>query len=177
MTQQDVRTEAIDAAWVRDFADQWLAAWNSHEPERLLALMTDDIVYDDTAWPTTMRGHADVRAFVEHAWTAMPDMRFELRDGPYVHPSEPKAAFWWNGYATHTGQLDPPGLAPTGKALTFDGADFHEYRDGKVARLRIVFDMADAMRQLGVLPAPGGREERLMAKAANVRGRFARRGG
>jgi steroid delta-isomerase-like uncharacterized protein len=173
----ELRTEGIDATWAREFAEQWLAAWNSHEPARLVALMTDDIVYDDTAWPTTMRGHSDVRAFLKHAWAAMPDMRFELREGPYVHASEPKAAFWWNGYATHTGPLDPPGLAPTGKALTFDGADFHEYRDGKVARLRIVFDMAGAMRQLGVLPEPGAREERLMAKAANVRGRFSRRRG
>ena len=174
MTQQDVRTETLDPAWVRDFAEQWLAAWNSHEPERLLALMTDDIVYDDTAWPTTMRGHADVRAFVDHAWAAMPDMRFELREGPYVHPSEAKAAFWWNGYATHTGPLDPPGLAPTGKALTFDGADFHEYRDGKVARLWICFDVAAIMRELGVLPPAGSRGERLTAKLANLQTRLRR---
>ena len=174
MTQQDVRTEGVDPAWVADFAQDWLAAWNSHDPERLLALMADDIVYDDTAWPTTMRGHDDVRPFLAHAWAAMPDLRFELRAGPYVHPHEPKAAFWWNGHATHTGALDPPGLQPTGKAIAFDGADFHEYRDGKVARLRIVFDMANAMRQLGVLPEAGGREERMMAKAANLRRRFSR---
>ena len=47
--------------------------------------------------------------------------------------------------------LDPPGLAPTGKRMEFDGADFHEYRDGKVARLRIVFDMAAGMRQLEIV--------------------------
>jgi steroid delta-isomerase-like uncharacterized protein len=175
MTQQEVRTGGVEAAWAAEFAQEWLAAWNSHDPGRLLALMTDDIVYEDTAWPTTMRGHSDVRPFLEHAWRAMPDLRFELRAGPFVHPAEPKAAFWWNGYATHTGPLDPPGLAPTGKQLTFDGADFHEYRDGKVARLRIVFDMAGAMRQLGVLPAAGSREERLMAKAAGVRRRLSRR--
>jgi steroid delta-isomerase-like uncharacterized protein len=176
MTEQHVRTEGVDVAWVRSFAEEWLAAWNSHDPQQVLALMTDDIVYDDSAWPTTMRGHADVRAFLEHSWAAIPDMRFELRDGPYVHPDGPKAAFWWNGYGTHTGPLDPPGLAATGKSMTFDGVDLHEYRDGKVARLRIVFDMAGVMRQLGVLPPTGGREERMIAKAANMRGRLSRRG-
>ena len=173
MTQHAVPTEgALDPAWAAGFAQQWLDAWNSHEPERLFALMTDDIVYDDSAWPTTMRGHAEIREFLEHTWRAMPDLRFEVREGPYIHPVEPKAAFWWDGYATHTGPLDPPGLSPTGKAIKFDGADFHEYRDGKVARLRIVFDMADGMRQLGVLPPAHGRQERVLARVTNLRGKL-----
>ena len=50
-----------------------------HEPERLLELMTDDIVYDDTAWPTTMRGHDDVRKFLAFAWDS--DARPAVRDG------------------------------------------------------------------------------------------------
>jgi hypothetical protein len=60
--------------------------------------------------------------------------------------------------------------------LEFDGADFHEYRDGRVARLRIVFDMADIMRQLGVLPPLGGTEERALAKVANLRRKLPGRG-
>src|SRR4051794_28798980 len=72
--------------WIDEFAQQWLGAWNSHDPDRLLALMTEDIVYDDSAWPTTMRGHAQVREFLDHAWRGMPDMRFELREGPFIHP-------------------------------------------------------------------------------------------
>jgi steroid delta-isomerase-like uncharacterized protein len=168
--------EALDRAWVAEFTERWLGAWRSHDPERLLALMADDIVYDDSAWPTTMRGHADVREFLEHSWRAFPDLRFELKQGPFVHADEPKAAFWWDGFGTHTGPVDPPGLAPTGKQLRFDGADFHEYRDGKVARLRIVFDMADVSRQLGVLPPAGGREERALAKLANLRGKVGRLG-
>jgi len=176
MAQQAAATrEALDQEWVEGFAQRWLEAWNSHDPGRLLALMTDDIVYDDSAWPKTMRGHADVREFLDHTWRAIPDLRFELREGPYVRAGEPKAAFWWDGYGTHTGALDPPGLSPTGKGMEFDGADFHEYRDGKVARLRIVFNMADAMRQLGVLPPTGGREERGLAKVTNVRSKLARR--
>jgi steroid delta-isomerase-like uncharacterized protein len=138
--------------------------------------MTEDIVYDDSAWPKTMRGHADVLEFVAHSWRAIPDLRFEVREGPYAHASDPKAAFWWNGYGTHTGPLEPPGLAATGKTIEFDGVDFHEYRDGKVARLRIVFDMASVMRQLGVLPPAGGKQERAIAMVANLRRKLPRRG-
>ena len=149
---ETTQRQELDQAWVEEFLQRWEAAWNSHEPDRVLELMTEDIVYDDSAWPTTMRGHGDVREFLESAWRAFPDLRFEGTEGPFIASGEPKAAFQWTGSATHTGPLDPPGYAPTGKRIEFDGADFHEYRDGRVCRLRIVFDMMDLGRQLGILP-------------------------
>ena len=151
--------------WIRSFTPRWLDAWNSHEVERLLALMTEDIEYRDDSWPKTMRGHADVREFLEAIWRAVPDMTFELLAGPYVIPDEPRAAFHWRGWGTHTGPLDPPGFAPTGRRWELDGVDLHEYRDGRVCSLRIVFDMMTASRQLGLMPAAGGRAERALAIA------------
>ena len=151
--------------WIRDFTPQWLEAWNSHEVDRLLALMTEDIEYRDDSWPKIMRGHADVREFLEATWRATPDMTFELLSGPYVLPGEPRAAFYWRGWGTHSGVLEPPGFAPTGRRWELDGVDLHEYRDGRVCRLRIVFDMLSASRQLGLVPAAGGRAERALALA------------
>src|ERR671933_2889028 len=102
------QAEELDHAWVEGFAKRWEAAWNSHEQTRLLELMTDDIVYDDSASPTTMRGHDDVRSFLDYVWRAFPDLRFQAIEGPYIVPGQPKAAFYWRGSATHTGLLDPP---------------------------------------------------------------------
>jgi steroid delta-isomerase-like uncharacterized protein len=171
--QQDVTTgRGVAPEWLDGFIKRWEAAWDSHEPDRVLALMTEDIVYEDSAWPRTMRGHADVREFLEHVWRGMPDTHFEWLEGPFLHPSEPKAAFYWRGTGTHTGPVDPPGLKATGKSVEFYGADFHEYRDEKVARLKIVFDMADVMRQLGALPAEGGREEKMLIGMTNLRGKL-----
>jgi len=164
--------EAIDRAFVEDFALRWLDAWNSQSAEKILALMADDIVYDDSAWPKTMNGHSDVREFLDHTWRGFPDLRFEPVGEPLVDPEAPRAAFYWHGFATHAGPLDPPGLEPTGTKVHFEGADFHEYRDGKLARLRIVFDMASAMRQLGVLPERGSRMERLVTRLANMQGKL-----
>jgi steroid delta-isomerase-like uncharacterized protein len=160
--------QELDPAWVEDFARHWEAAWNSHEHGRLLELMTDDIVYDDSAWPTTMRGHGAVRAFLDYAWSAFPDLRFEMTDGPYIAFRQPNAAFYWKGRGTHSGPLDPPGFAPTGKRIEFEGADFHEYREGRVSRLRIVFDMMDVGRQLGTLPKAGSRIEKAGATAQRL---------
>lgn len=163
----------LDPAFAADFAERWQAAWNSHDPERLLALMTEDIVYDDAAWPRTMRGHGDVREFLSSAWRATPDLEFRLTEGPFVMPGEPKAAFYWTGTGTFTGPLDPPGFAPTGERIEFDGFDLHEYRDGRVSRLRIVFDMLDVSRQIGLMPKQGSRLEKAGAAAqrASIRAR------
>ena len=167
-------TETVTTEWAQEFGERWLAAWNSHQPERVLELMTEDIVYDDSAWPETMRGHAEVRRFLDHTWQAFPDLTFEPVGGPHVAADGPRAAWYWRGQATNSGPIDPPGVPATGKRIEFEGGDFHEYRDGKVARLRIVFDMAAAARQLGILPERGSAGERAMVLVQRLRARVRR---
>jgi steroid delta-isomerase-like uncharacterized protein len=151
--------------WVREFVPRWLAAWNSHRADDVLALLTDDVEIRDDSWPTTMHGQRDVREFLEALWRAVPDMTFELLDGPYVIPGEPRASFHWRGFGTFTGRMDPPGFAPTGRRWEVDGVDFQEYRDGRIAKLRVIFDLMTVSRQLGVMPPTGSRAERAMAAA------------
>jgi steroid delta-isomerase-like uncharacterized protein len=165
---------ATAAPPLTDFVAAYLDAWNSHDADGLLACMTPDVVYDDSAWPETMRGHDDVRRFLEHAWRAFPDMRFEIVEGPY-RLGEDKAAFWWRGTGTMTGALDPPRFAPTGRRWRVDGADFHEYRDGLISRLRIVFNLAEASQQLGLMPTPGSRAVRIAPALQRVETRCKRR--
>ena len=76
---------------------------------------------------------------------------------------------------THTGLLDPPGLAPTGKRVEFDVREIAEIRDGLVSRVRLVVDMAAVMRQLGMLPAPGTRGERAFAMMQRLQIKLSRR--
>jgi len=158
----------LDPSFAVEFAERWLAAWNSHDPDRLLGLMTEDIAYDDSSWPRTMRGHAEVREFLEFIWRATPDLAFELVDEPFLLRGAPKAVLYWTGTATFTGPLDPPGFAPTGAKLAFDGFDLHEYRDGRVSRLRIVFDMMDISRQIGLLPRQGSGVEKAGASVQRL---------
>ena len=173
--EQSTVAPPINHAFLEDFAQRWLEAWNTQNADKVLACMAEDIVYNDDAWPTTMRGHADVRAFLDSSWRAFPDMRFEVIDGPYINPDAPKVAWYWRGFATHTGPLDPPGLAPTGKRIEFEGGEFDEFRDGKLVRLKMAFDMADAMRQLAVLPPVGSRAERFTIRLANLQTKLRRR--
>jgi steroid delta-isomerase-like uncharacterized protein len=145
---------------VSEFSARYLRAWNSHDEEGLIALLTPDVIYSDSSWPTAMHGHTEVRKFLRHAWQAFPDTRFELIDGPYTM-GDNKAAFWWRGQGTMTGVLDPPGFAATRKSWQVEGADFHEYRDGRICHLRIVFNLVEVCQQIGLLPGPGTIGERL----------------
>ena len=151
--------------WILDFMLRWRDAWNSHEIDRLLAFMTEDVEARDDCWPKLMRGHADVREFLEAIWRAMPDMTFEPVSGPYVIPGEPRVAVHWRGWATLTGPLEPPGFAPTGRRWELDGGDFYEFRDGRVCKVRTVYDVLSVSQQLGLLPPAGGRAERALAIA------------
>jgi steroid delta-isomerase-like uncharacterized protein len=156
---------SVSLEWIREFIPRWLDAWNSHDADRVLELLTEDVEIRDDSWPKTMHGHRDVREFLEALWRAVPDMTFELLAGPYVIPDEPRASFHWRGSGTFTGRMDPPGFAPTGKRWEVDGVDFQEYRDGRIAKLRVIFDLMTVSRQLGVMPATGSRAERAMAAA------------
>jgi steroid delta-isomerase-like uncharacterized protein len=180
MADTTVQGDGIDLDLLAGFAERWESAWNSHQPDRVLELMTEDIVYDDSAWPHTMRGHADVREFLDSVWRGMPDLAFEMVEGPFLHPSEQVATFYWKGTGTFAGPLDPPGFAPTGARIEIDGFDLQEYRDGRVCRLRIVTDMMEVSRQLGLMPRHGSRAEKAGAAAQRlgmrVKTRLARRG-
>lgn len=156
---------SVEIEWIREFVPRWLAAWNSHQADRVLEFLTDDVEIRDDSWPETMHGHGDVREFLEALWRAVPDMTFDLLEGPYVIPGEPRASFHWRGSGTFTGRMDPPGFAPTGQRWEVDGVDFQEYRDGRIAKLRVIFDLMTVSRQLGVMPATGSRAERAMAAA------------
>ena len=151
--------------WISEFVGQWLDAWNSHQADRVLRCLTEDVEVRDDSWPRTMHGHPDVREFLDALWSATPDMTFELLSGPYVIPGQPRASFHWRGGGTFTGRMDPPGFAPTGRSWEVDGVDFQEYRDGRIASLRVVCDLMTISRQLGVMPAAGSRGERGIAAA------------
>ena len=136
--------------------------------------MTEDIVYEDSAWPTTMHGHAEVRPFLTRSGPRCPTCASSSPTGRSSSPALRPPSFYWRGTGRFTGPLDPPGFAPTGKPLEFFGADFQEYREGRVSRLRIVFDNMDVARQLGLLPQPGSRADRAGAAAQRAAMRCAR---
>jgi steroid delta-isomerase-like uncharacterized protein len=135
-------------AWIEAFASRWAAAWNGHDADRVLALMTPDVLVDDPSWPVLMRGRGGVRPYLEHAWRAFPDLRFTPRDRPLPADGGDCALLSWEATATHRGPIEGHGLAPTGRTVRFAGAELHDYRDGLLARRAVAFDVPALLAQL-----------------------------
>jgi len=106
----------------RDFAvawyQSWIDAWNSHEPDRVKAIVTDDFVLDSpttrhTGWE--VRGQQAASDYVRYVITAYPDLIWEVTAPPMFRDDIPRAAFSWRGTGHFSGRLDPPGIPGTGR--------------------------------------------------------------
>ena len=121
-------TTSTSIGWIRDFTQEWLDAWNSHDPDRLLALMTEDIEYRDDGWPQPMHGHTDVRTFLESLWRAFPDMTFSVdllvESGDIVVSN-------WTVRGTHTGAPFYD-VAPSGRPVIINGTAILRIRGGRI---------------------------------------------
>jgi steroid delta-isomerase-like uncharacterized protein len=127
--------------------EEWAAAWSSHDTEKLLALFTDDVVYEDVTFGVVTHGKKELRAFADGAFAAAPDILFELTSR-LVNASS--AAMEWTMSGTHKGEF--PGLPATGNRFSVRGATILELRAGKIRRNSDYWDSATFMRQVGLLP-------------------------
>lgn len=77
----------ITKDWATYFAHEWIAAWNAHDLERILAHYADDLEMTSPFIARftgeasgTLRGKAAVSAYWEKALERIPDLHFELID-------------------------------------------------------------------------------------------------
>ncbi len=139
-------------AFLTDFATRWLEAWNSHDTEQVLALLHDDIEWDDRVfWPEVVNGIAGVRRYVDRIWNVMPDVSFE-EIGRFFDPDDTR------GVVLFRQQGGPPPGVETEKRFDTHGCDiFLRFEDGKLAHYLSSYEIVDMMRQIDLLPERGGR--------------------
>ena len=138
------------ADFLRDFADRWLAAWNSHDTGAVLALLHPGVCWDERVfWPHPLRGREAVRAYVDAIWRAMPG--YEVSEIQlFTAPGDGRALvlFRQRGAA-------PPALG-TDRRFEVQGCDiFLGFRDGLLSHYTAAFEIADMLQQLGALPPRG----------------------
>ena len=73
-----------DIAAARAFAEDWVAAWNSHDLDRILAHYAEDVEFRSRkasrlVGDGTVRGKAALREYWSKALAGQPDLRFALR--------------------------------------------------------------------------------------------------
>jgi steroid delta-isomerase-like uncharacterized protein len=145
----------------RDWVERFRTGWNSHDLDRLLALVTEDVVWEDPSIPDgVLHGKPALREWLSSVWTAMPDLEFEWVGEPFVSLDGTRLAAAWKGTGRFTGPLDPPGFAPTGGRVEMTGVDIHEFDGELLRRVVTASDLMDVGRQIGAAPARGSGAER-----------------
>jgi len=156
------------------FTSRYMDAWNGCDTTAIAELIAEDIVWADPALPEPARGVPAVQQFMRDSFRAFPDLHFGEPDPPAVAAAGDTVLWAWNMSGTNTGPLDPPGFAPTKRAMRVEGVDQWTMRNGRIARYRAFYDLNDLVRQLGLVPPAGSGAERAMVRLQRLRARFSR---
>lgn len=153
-----------NAAVVRELFD----AFNEGDLDRAAALAGDDFELVDVAQGLSFHGPEGLRRWLDTFKVALPDGRAELVE---LVAEGDRVATEHVGRGTHAGPLRTPAgeIPATGRAVELRFAENFVVRDGKLARLVAFYDSATMMRQLGLLPETGSRQERAMTSVLAAR--------
>ena len=78
------------------FVTRFNTVWNGHDLEGILAMMTDDVIFEASfgkdPWGARVVGKAAVREFLTDMFERIPDVRWD-ETRHFAHPDLP----WWSG--------------------------------------------------------------------------------
>jgi steroid delta-isomerase-like uncharacterized protein len=143
------RRKSMDTDYIERLLDEWATAWSSHDTDKVLALFTDDCLYEDVTFGVVNRGKAELGAFADGIFASIPDFKVELTRRFVANTS---AGMEWVMSGTHKG--DFPGMPATNKQFSIRGVTVVEVRGAKIRRNSDYWDAATVMRQVGLLPTP-----------------------
>ncbi len=123
-------------------------AWNSHDADAILAMHTEDSVFENHTSGGKGVGKAAIRDILKGVFTAFPDIHFAarrtyVRDGLVTQE--------W----TATGTLAVPftkgstTVQPTGRKISWNGVDVMPFVGSLVARKDVYVDSMSFLRALG----------------------------
>lgn len=123
-------------------------AWNSHDVEAILAMHTDDSVFENHTSGGKGVGKVAIRGILEGVFAAFPDIRFEARrtyvcDGLVIQEwtaSGTLAIPYTRGSTT---------VQPTGRKVSWKGVDVIPFTGKLVARKDVYVDSMEFLKALG----------------------------
>lgn len=134
------QTTAPDPAASLSLVKEYFRCVNGARIEELAALFADDARLR-VPLSRPLAGRAAIRTYYERTFAAYPEKRFDRVERCYVSPDD----------AAHVAvDIHFEGEDATlGRSVVFDAVDLFTVRDGAIADLRIFYDSASLLRQLG----------------------------
>jgi steroid delta-isomerase-like uncharacterized protein len=139
----------VDGAELQDFIDRYNAAWNEHDVSAIVAMHTDDSVFENHVTGDRYEGREEIGRAIAGIFSVFPDLTFEARR-QYLR--EDLVVQEWTGKGTQLGLMTRAGIAvePTGRTVDYRGMDIIPIRNGLVARKDVYSDSITLLRQLGL---------------------------
>ncbi len=125
-----------------------LEGWNTHDLERIVALVDEGAFWESDTLPEPVRGREAIQQGFQMYLTAFPDVHFNteqmIASGDYV-----VGRFLVTG--THQGELQ--GIQPTNRRVEFHDCIVWQVRNGKITYIQDYWNTATMLSQMGVLPS------------------------
>lgn len=132
---------------IRKWTEHVLAE-NKRDLDRLIGTLANDAVYEIVPLKQFWRGKDEIRNFYNMLWTAIPDVKLDLRsrvaDEHYVVEES-------HVHGMHIGPLF--GIPPSNRHIEFDLVIYFPFRDGEIMGERLYLDVNSITGQ--VLPSAG----------------------
>ena len=139
----------MDGAELQEFIDRYNDAWNAHDVDAIVAMHTDDSVFENHVTGDVNVGRERIGTAIRGIFAVFPDLSFEgrrqyIRDDLVVQE--------WTARGTHEGTMTRGGVQvePTGKQVEYKGMDVIPIENGLVARKDVYSDSVTLLRQLGL---------------------------
>lgn len=129
---------------IRRLVDELYAAWSLHQLEKIDAIFTDDVVYEDVASGEVHRGTEAIKQLLRAVYAWAPDYRVTKTS---LIVANDTAATEWLSEGIQTGPIGD--LPASGNSFRLRGVSFLTFRDGKIASVTDYYDMATFLTQLG----------------------------
>jgi steroid delta-isomerase-like uncharacterized protein len=122
---------------------QLIEAENSHNIERLVSLLTDDVIIEDIPLGVVMKGKDGVRQGYAGFLKVTPDFKIELKS--WITTDK---LFALEAIFSGTQRGDLPGLPARGKTFSNRVCSFGKFENGKMKERRDYWDSASMVKQL-----------------------------
>jgi len=125
-------------------AENWIAAWNSHDTAKWAAYFSSGVYYEDVTFSEISRGLEEAKKFAGEFFEAVPDLKLELEDSSIE-----------GNHGSIQWILSAPTRASTKPERNSKSAAQHHHRQQRqISRSLDYYDSATIMKQVGLCPLP-----------------------